>query len=82
MLVVGLTGGIGSGKSFVARALGELGCYVIEADLLGHEVLLRGGDAFEPVLNAFGPAILDAEGQIDRKPSHPVFSPTMPNSIA
>ena len=44
MLRVGLTGGLASGKSFVGRALADLGCYLIEADKLGHEVMLPGGD--------------------------------------
>ncbi|HYA17014.1 MAG TPA: dephospho-CoA kinase [Bryobacteraceae bacterium] len=66
MLIAGLTGGMGCGKSFVARALADLGCHVIEADELGHEVLLPGGDAFAPVVAAFGPGILDAEGRIGR----------------
>ncbi len=66
MLIAGLTGGMACGKTFVARALAELGCGVIEADELGHEVLLRGGDAFAPVVAAYGPGILNPEGQIDR----------------
>lgn len=66
MIIVGLTGGIGSGKSFVAAVFRELGCHVIEADLLGHEVLLPGGEAFEPVVAAFGKGILETGGRIDR----------------
>jgi dephospho-CoA kinase len=66
MLIAGLTGGMGCGKSFVARTLAEFGCHVIEADELGHEVLAPGGDAFGPVVAAFGTEILDAEGRIDR----------------
>jgi dephospho-CoA kinase len=57
---------MGCGKSFVARALADLGCRVIEADELGHDVLLPGGDAFGPVVAAFGTGILDADGRIDR----------------
>lgn len=66
MLIAGLTGGMGCGKSFVARALADLGCHVIEADELGHDVLLPEGDAFAPVVAAFGTEILDSEGRIDR----------------
>jgi dephospho-CoA kinase len=66
MLIAGLTGGMACGKSFVARALAEWGCSIIEADELGHDVLLPGGDAFEPVVAAFGREILNSEGQIDR----------------
>ena len=46
MLKVGLTGGLASGKSFVGAAFEHLGCKLIEADKLGHEVLLPGGSAF------------------------------------
>jgi dephospho-CoA kinase len=54
MLKVGLTGGMACGKSFVAATLGELGCYVIEADDVGHEVMAPGGEAYDAVLAAFG----------------------------
>ncbi len=66
MLRVGLTGGLASGKSFVGRALAELGCHLIQADELGHEVLAPGGEAYAAAVAEFGPAILDAEGKIDR----------------
>ena len=66
MLTVGLTGGMACGKSFVARALGEMGCHVIEADELGHEVMRRDGDAWREVISAFGPGILNPEGDVDR----------------
>lgn len=54
MLRVGLTGGLASGKSFIGKALEELGCYVIRADDLGHQVLLPGGEAYDAVVAAFG----------------------------
>lgn len=66
MLTVGLTGGLASGKSFVGDALAELGCHLIEADELGHQVLLPGAEAYDAVLNEFGIEILDDDGQIDR----------------
>ncbi|MCU1324744.1 MAG: Dephospho-CoA kinase [Bryobacterales bacterium] len=66
MLIAGLTGGLASGKSFVAAALQNLGAHVIEADQLGHEVLAKGGSAFAPVVEAFGPTILGDDGDIDR----------------
>ncbi len=66
MLKVGLTGGLACGKSFVARELEVLGCYVIHADALGHAVLARGGEAFEPVVASFGTEILDSDGAIVR----------------
>lgn len=67
MLEVGLTGGYATGKSFVAGELERLGCYVIHADLLGHRVLERGGEAFQATLELFGDSILDVEGAIDRR---------------
>jgi dephospho-CoA kinase len=67
MLKVGLTGGLASGKTFVAGQLAELGCHVIQADRLGHEVLRRGGEAYDGVIREFGRAILAPDGEIDRK---------------
>ena len=66
MLRVGLTGGMACGKSFVAGALRDLGCAVIEADETGREVMQPGGEAYAPVVAAFGPGILDEQGAIDR----------------
>jgi dephospho-CoA kinase len=67
VLRVGLTGGLASGKTFVGRALADLGCYLIEADKLGHQVMLPGAEAFDAILREFGPAILDVEGRISRR---------------
>jgi dephospho-CoA kinase len=66
MLRVGLTGGLASGKSFVGHALRDLGCYLIEADELGHQVLLPGGEAYDAVIHEFGEEILDEDRHIDR----------------
>lgn len=67
MLRVGLTGGLASGKTFVGRALADLGCYLIEADKLGHQVMLPGAEAYDAIVREFGPSILDAEGRISRR---------------
>jgi dephospho-CoA kinase len=67
MLRVGLTGGLASGKSFVGRALADLGCLVIRADELGHQALEPGGAAFAGAVREFGDGILNAEGAIDRR---------------
>ncbi len=67
MLRVGLTGGLASGKSFVGDGLAGLGCFVVKADQLGHEVLEPGGEAYQPVIEAFGEAILGPDGKIDRR---------------
>ena len=66
MLVIGLTGGIGSGKSTVATLLAERGATVIDVDALGREVIAPGGRAEGQVIVEFGPEITDAEGHIDR----------------
>lgn len=65
--VIGLTGGIGSGKSTVAKALEEQGAIVLSADLVGHEVYLPGRPAWQEVVDAFGRDIVAADGTIDRK---------------
>jgi dephospho-CoA kinase len=67
MLRVGLTGGLASGKSFVGHTLRDLGCHLIEADELGHQVLLPGGEAYDAVVNEFGDDILDQDRFIDRR---------------
>lgn len=67
MLRVGLTGGLASGKSFVGRTLEQLGCHLIKADELGHEVLQRGGEAYEAVVTDFGHEVVDQNGEIDRR---------------
>ncbi len=67
MLRIGLTGGLASGKSLVGATLAGLGCYLIQADELGHKVLLPGGGAYDAVVHEFGDAILDDEGMIDRR---------------
>jgi dephospho-CoA kinase len=66
MLKVGLTGGLASWKTFVGETLAGLGCYLVQADELGHEVLAPGGEAYDAVIEEFGRDILTAEGLIDR----------------
>ncbi len=67
MRVIGLTGGIGSGKTTVARLLKELGAVVMDADKIGHELLEPGGQAYQAVADAFGKQVLETSGQIDRR---------------
>jgi dephospho-CoA kinase len=67
MIVIGLTGGIGSGKSTVAGYLAGCGAAVIDADKVGHEVFRKGTTAYQDVINTFGLEILDRESEIDRK---------------
>jgi dephospho-CoA kinase len=66
MLTIGLTGGIASGKSIVARMLQEQGCPVIEADLVAHEFLKPSNPVAQQVVAEFGPGILGPTGAIDR----------------
>lgn len=65
--IVGLTGGIGAGKSTVAAILAELGAHVIDADRIGHEVYRPGSEGFGRVVEAFGPGVVGADGSIDRR---------------
>ena len=65
--VIGLTGGIASGKSVVSRLLAERGALVIDADKVGHEAYAPGSDCYRAVIDAFGEDIVAPDGQIDRK---------------
>lgn len=67
MRVVGLTGGIGSGKSVVARMFAELGAEVIDADRLAREAVEDQSPGFLAVVERFGPEILDEHGALDRR---------------
>jgi dephospho-CoA kinase len=67
MKTIGLTGGIGSGKSTVSQLLAERDAFVIDADTVGHEIYLPGKEAWKQVTAAFGQEILAADQTIDRK---------------
>ena len=67
MKTIGLTGGIGSGKSTVSQILAGLGAFVIDADKVGHEIYLPGKEAWRQVTAAFGQDILAPDQTIDRK---------------
>jgi dephospho-CoA kinase len=64
--VIGLLGGIGSGKSLVAAQLAKLGCTVVDADRIGHEVLSEPRIR-KAILRKFGPDVADARGNLDRR---------------
>ncbi len=66
MLRLGLTGGIGAGKSTVAATLAELGAVVVDADRIAREVVEPGTEGLAAVVEAFGEDVLDAEGALDR----------------
>lgn len=66
MLVIGLTGGIGSGKSTVAERFAARGVPVIDADLIARALVEPGQPALERIAGAFGPQVLDTHGRLDR----------------
>ena len=65
--VIGLTGGIGSGKSTVSQCLAELGAVIIDADKVGHEAFKPNTEAWHDVVATFGKQILTPTGEVDRK---------------
>ena len=65
-MVVGLTGGIASGKTTVSGLLAARGAYIIDADTIGHQVLLPDGEAYPDVVATFGTEILEGDGTISR----------------
>lgn len=67
MIRIGLTGGVGSGKSTISKMLQELGAFVMDADKLGHQVYAKDAPGWQNVVNEFGRGILSPEGEIDRK---------------
>lgn len=67
MKLLGLTGGIGSGKSTVASIFSELGADVIDADDLARQIVEPGQPALAEIQEAFGPAVIESDGRLDRK---------------
>ncbi len=67
MFVIGLTGGIGTGKTQVSNILVELGASIVNADLLGHEIYKPHTEGWQEVVNAFGEDVLTPDGEIDRR---------------
>ena len=66
-LLVGLTGGVATGKSTVSAMFRALGCVIIDADLLAREVVEPGQPAYREIVEAFGPGVLQPDGGLDRK---------------
>lgn len=64
--LIGLTGGIGSGKSVVAKRLAELGATVIDSDQIAHDITAPHGAAIAPIQASFGPELLATDGSLDR----------------
>ncbi len=71
-ITIGLTGGIGSGKSTAAKILGELGAPVIDADKVGHAIYQPGAPAYQDLIGAFGEGILAPDRTIDRRKLGPI----------
>lgn len=68
MFVIGIVGGIGSGKSMISNTIENLyNAYILEADKIGHDVMLKGNLAYEQVVQLFGKSILDQSGEINRQ---------------
>ena len=67
MLRVGLTGSIGTGKSFVSSVFAELGCHVLDADQTAREVVMPGTPGLNALTEVFGEEILNTDGTLDRK---------------
>lgn len=65
--VIGVTGGIGSGKSTVAKILHDLGASIIDADKIARQVTAKGQQAMEEIVIHFGEGVLDEKGELDRK---------------
>ncbi|MCE3553005.1 dephospho-CoA kinase [Pseudonocardia sp. RS11V-5] len=66
MLQIGLTGGIGAGKSTVSRRLVELGAVLVDADLIAREVVAKGSEGLARIAEAFGPEVVGPDGEMDR----------------
>jgi dephospho-CoA kinase len=71
-LTIGLTGGIGSGKSAASKMLAELGAPVLDADKVGHEIYQPGAPAYRDLIDAFGEVILATDRTIDRRKLGPI----------
>jgi len=67
VLLVGLTGGIASGKSSVSAMLAERGAEIVDADLIARQVVMPGERAWQKILDHFGRGVLTEDGQVDRK---------------
>jgi len=77
-MIIGLTGNIGSGKTFVANIFKKYGCKIIHLDEIGHQVL-QSAECKKELINAFGNEIIDSEGKIDREKLRKVSFKTREN---
>lgn len=65
-MIVGLTGGIASGKSTVSNYLRELGAFIIDSDKIAHSIIKKGKPAYEKIVEKFGNSIIDKNGEVNR----------------
>ena len=72
MLNIGLTGGIGCGKTTVTKILAELGATVMDADKIAHSTYAPGGPAYDGVVAVFGKEVLAPDGSVDRSKLGPI----------
>ena len=79
MKVIGLTGGIGSGKSTVSSYLKEQGFLILDADQIAHDITKKGSPVLQKIADAFGADMLDAEGNLQRKKLAAVAFSTLEN---
>ncbi|ETX06065.1 MAG: hypothetical protein ETSY2_19310 [Candidatus Entotheonella gemina] len=70
--ILGITGGIGSGKSTASQILGELGAFVIDADLVGHKIYQPDTPAWREIVDTFGDEVVAADRTIDRTKLGPI----------
>lgn len=83
MLKIGLTGGIGSGKSTVAEMFANLGITIIDADQISHQLMQSGSEAFNEIKQLFGEEYINSNGEFDRKKMAPIIfsDPSKKNAI-
>lgn len=67
MLVIGLTGGIGSGKSEVSRLFSELGVPIVDVDVISHQLTAKGQSTLQAIANQFGTIVLNKDGSLNRE---------------
>jgi len=67
MIIIGITGGFGTGKSFVAGIFKKLGAQVVDADSLAHRTLKKGSATYKSIVAVFGRSVLDKAGAVNRK---------------
>ncbi len=68
MIILGITGGVGAGKSTVMNRLKETyGAYALQADQVGHLLMKKGNVCYQPIFRLFGEKVLDEQGEIDRR---------------